>query len=241
MGATNAAELEKAWRERQERWQRQRLLVVRLVGRLELNAEQIAAAAGVARSTVFRYLDTFPTSGMTGLLAREHKGGNPPTLGAADQAAFLEQLREGQFRRAKEAQAWIKARTQRTLALSRVYSLLGKVGGAICTKRSKSMARKRSSCSSLKRSIRKSTPPSCGKSPLAILRPGTYVIIADQTGFHLRVDDLGVPANIRLLPLPPYSPELNPVEKLGDLEKDPTCNQLFTALRPLEDAILAEL
>ena len=64
MGATNAAELEKAWRERQERWQRQRLLVVRLVGRLELNAEQIAAAAGVARSTVFRYLDTFRTSGL---------------------------------------------------------------------------------------------------------------------------------------------------------------------------------
>ena len=54
MGARNAAELEKAWRERQESWQRQRLLVVRLVAQLELNAEQIAAAAGVVRSTVFR-------------------------------------------------------------------------------------------------------------------------------------------------------------------------------------------
>ena len=54
VGATNAAELEKAWRERQESWQRQRLLVVRLVAQLELNAEQIAAAAGVVRSTVFR-------------------------------------------------------------------------------------------------------------------------------------------------------------------------------------------
>jgi transposase len=131
VGATNAAELEKAWRERQEPWQRQRLLVVRLVAQHELNAEQIAAAAGVARSTVFRYLDTFLTSGLAGLLAREHKGGHPPTLGAADQAAFLEQLRLGEFRRAKEAQAWIKARTQRTLALSSVYSLLGKVGGVL--------------------------------------------------------------------------------------------------------------
>ena len=88
VGATNAAELEKAWRERQEPWQRQRLLVVRLVAQHELNAEQIAAAAGVARSTVFRYLDTFLTSGLAGLLAREHKGGHPPTLGAADQAGI---------------------------------------------------------------------------------------------------------------------------------------------------------
>ena len=68
-----------------------------------------------------------------------------------------------------------------------------------------------------------------------------HVIIADQAGFHLQADDTRLPANIRLLPLPPYSPELNPVEKLGDLVKNAICNQLFTALRPLEDAILAEL
>ena len=68
-----------------------------------------------------------------------------------------------------------------------------------------------------------------------------HVIIADQAAFHLQADDTRLPANIRLLPLPPYSPELNPVEKLGDLVKDAICNQLFTALRPLEDAILAEL
>ncbi len=67
------------------------------------------------------------------------------------------------------------------------------------------------------------------------------MIIADQAGFHLQADDTRLPANIRLLPLPPYSPELNPVEKLGDMVKDAICNQLFTALRPLEDAILAEL
>ena len=68
-----------------------------------------------------------------------------------------------------------------------------------------------------------------------------HVIIADQAGFHLHADDSRRPANIRLLPLPPYSPDLNPVEKLGDLVKDAICNPLFTALRPLEDAILAEL
>ena len=43
-----------------------------------------------------------------------------------------------------------------------------------------------------------------------------HIVIADQAGFHLKPDDKRVPANMRLLPLPPYSPELNPVKKLGD-------------------------
>lgn len=39
------------------------------------------------------------------------------------------------------------------------------------------------------------------------------VLLWDQAGFHTS-DKVVVPANIRLLPLPPYSPELNPVENL---------------------------
>ncbi len=39
------------------------------------------------------------------------------------------------------------------------------------------------------------------------------VLIWDQAGFHTSVR-LRVPQNITLLPLPPYSPELNPVENL---------------------------
>lgn len=68
-----------------------------------------------------------------------------------------------------------------------------------------------------------------------------HVIIQDQAGFHLPGDDTRLPANVRLVPLPPYSPELNPVERLGDLVKDALANRLFETLRPLEDAILAEL
>jgi hypothetical protein len=44
-----------------------------------------------------------------------------------------------------------------------------------------------------------------------------------------------------VLPLPAYSPELNPVEKLGDLVKDAICNRLFKDLRTRAEAILAEL
>lgn len=39
------------------------------------------------------------------------------------------------------------------------------------------------------------------------------VMIWDQAGFHCG-KDLQVPANMTILPLPPYSPELNPVENL---------------------------
>ena len=41
---------------------------------------------------------------------------------------------------------------------------------------------------------------------------GTHAALAlDRAGWHVS-EDLGVPTNLTLVPLPPYSPELNPVE-----------------------------
>ncbi len=72
--------------------------------------------------------------------------------------------------------------------------------------------------------------------------PGSlHVIIADQAGFHLRPGDEQVPANMRLLPLPPYSPELNPAERVGDLIKDATGNRVFKTLSQIEEAIETEI
>ena len=68
-----------------------------------------------------------------------------------------------------------------------------------------------------------------------------HVVIQDQAGFHLPAHDPRVPKNLRLLPLPLYSPELNPVEKLGDLVKDRICNLIYPSLRRLGDHILAAL
>ena len=71
---------------------------------------------------------------------------------------------------------------------------------------------------------------------LGAVEPGaTHVVIQDRAGFHLPADDARVPQNVRLLPLPPYGPELNPVEKLGDLVKDRFCNRIYPSLRRLED------
>jgi len=44
--------------------------------------------------------------------------------------------------------------------------------------------------------------------------PGVHVVrVLGQAGWH-RSQRLEVPGNITLLPLPPYSPELNPVERV---------------------------
>ncbi|MFC7739614.1 IS630 family transposase [Roseomonas sp. GCM10028921] len=40
------------------------------------------------------------------------------------------------------------------------------------------------------------------------------VLICDGAGWHQRGKHLEVPANLTLLSLPPYSPELNPMEKV---------------------------
>ena len=61
--------------------------------------------------------------------------------------------------------------------------------------------------------------------------PGaTHVVIGDGAGFHHRDMGDGLPQNVRLITLPPYSPELNPVEKLWNLMKDTLCNRCFESL-----------
>jgi transposase len=68
-----------------------------------------------------------------------------------------------------------------------------------------------------------------------------HVVIADQAGFHLDSELHKIPARIHLVPLPPYSPELNPVEAIGDLVKDAIGNKLWETLEALEEAIGEEL
>lgn len=68
-----------------------------------------------------------------------------------------------------------------------------------------------------------------------------HVVIWDQAGFHPRPGDAQLPPRIHLLPLPPYSPELNPVEGLWDQTQDVTCNGHFTDLDQLEEALTQAL
>jgi transposase len=68
-----------------------------------------------------------------------------------------------------------------------------------------------------------------------------HVVIWDQAGFHPQPHLHELPAHIHLLPLPPYSPELNPVEIIGDVIKDRIANTLWATLEALEKALGEEL
>ena len=64
-----------------------------------------------------------------------------------------------------------------------------------------------------------------------------HVVIWDQAGFHQRPGDPRLPQNVHLLPLPPYSPELNPIEQLWDIVKDVVCNQVFATMDALNEKL----
>ena len=42
------------------------------------------------------------------------------------------------------------------------------------------------------------------------------VVLCDGAGWHQTGGDLALPRNLSLLPIPPYSPELNPMENVWD-------------------------
>ena len=55
-------------------------------------------------------------------------------------------------------------------------------------------------------------------------------VLIDGAGWHT-ANDLVVPANITLVPLPPYSPELNAIERLWQVMRDTLLShRLFTDL-----------
>lgn len=64
-----------------------------------------------------------------------------------------------------------------------------------------------------------------------------HVLVRDQAGFHLRDGDPRVPARVRLIDLPPYSPELNPCEWLWDVVKDEICNRVHATVAALRRAL----
>ena len=257
--------------------------------------------------------------GVAELLRREKAPGRQPAVRRPVKIGFLQRLAEGKFRRAKDAQVWIKKRMRQTLSESGVRKVLRRLGGKLKVPR-KSHAKKDPAKAEAfevvkpqklaaipdaaarsgqavrlwvldehrygllpvirrvwgRRGVRIHVPYTTryqwgylhdtmevdGANKLELLftpcidqdlyalflqqisqtgPAALHVVIQDQAGFHLPEDDPRLPTDLRLLPLPPYSPELNPVEKLGDLVKDEVCNRLYPSLRKLEDRIIAAL
>lgn len=67
------------------------------------------------------------------------------------------------------------------------------------------------------------------------------VMVMDQAGWHL-AGELLVPSNIRLVFLPPYSPELNPAEHVWEVLRDERfANTVFADLDAIETVLTAGL
>lgn len=65
------------------------------------------------------------------------------------------------------------------------------------------------------------------------------VMVMDGAGWH---QGLTPPSNLRLVKLPPYSPELNPVEQLwAEIREKYFHNRVFDSLLALENHLLAAL
>ena len=68
-----------------------------------------------------------------------------------------------------------------------------------------------------------------------------HVVIQDRADFHLDPELHEFPDHVHIIPLPAYSPELNPTEAIGDVIKDRIANTLWKTLDALEAAIGEEL
>lgn len=68
--------------------------------------------------------------------------------------------------------------------------------------------------------------------------PGAHAVVTlDGAGWHQTGGKLRVPDNISLLPLPPYSPELNPVENIWQfLRQNQLSNRVFDSYDAILDA-----
>ncbi len=62
------------------------------------------------------------------------------------------------------------------------------------------------------------------------------LLVLDQAGYHT-AKEVAVPGGIELEFLPPYSPELQPAERLWPLTNEEVANKLFADLDELEQAL----
>ena len=60
------------------------------------------------------------------------------------------------------------------------------------------------------------------------------VLVLDRAGWHSSAQ-LTLPEGIHLVFLPPYSPEVQPAERLWPLSNEPLANRVFTSLDELEE------
>jgi len=315
LGQEIVEQIEEAWRLPQEDRARKRLLVVRLIAQHEHTVAEIMKIAAVCRQTVFTYRDKVLSNGVKGLLQRDWAGARKPTVRGAVAEEFIEQLGQGKFRQARDAQSWIKKRTRKTLTESGVRKTIRRLGGKLKVPRKSHVKKDTKAAEEFRADLSNRLAKAVGTSPdkpvriwvldehryglLPVIRrvwarkgvrvhapykttyqwgylhealevdgahrvellftpsinqdvhavflkqiaesdpDALHVVVMDQAGFHMKQEDRRIPANIRVLPLPPYCPELNPAEWFGRVVKAPTVNRIYGSLEKLENHLIA--
>lgn len=65
-----------------------------------------------------------------------------------------------------------------------------------------------------------------------------HIVVWDGAGFHPKdTSHEMIPDSIHIVTLPPYSPELNPIEKLWDLIQDHTAKKLWPTIERLDAVV----
>ena len=69
-----------------------------------------------------------------------------------------------------------------------------------------------------------------------------HIVVWDGAGFHPKDSSHeAVPDEVHVVKLPPYSPELNAIEKLWDLIQDQTANKLWPTIKRLDEVVALHL
>lgn len=67
------------------------------------------------------------------------------------------------------------------------------------------------------------------------------IMVMDSAGWH-RSEDLVIPSNIKIVHLPPYSPQLNPVEHIWDEVREKWfSNKVFRSMNAVVDLLVTSL
>jgi transposase len=294
-------------------WQRQRLSAVRLGLEGHLTLPQIAQEVGIGARSISTWFDSFRTGGIEALLTRQPRGkGQRSWLDQESAEAFVEKLKEGQWRRAEDARLWLEEKLQKPLSLAVTYKYLGKAGARLKVPRPVHEKKDPVAVEAFRKTLchklhEKQIPleasvhlwvldemrfglqpvtrrvwtlpgvevvvPVCPryqwgytwgaleiggeggaqffnttsvcqefsreflKQIAASDEDAYHIVLQDGAGFHLPEGHEWLPEKVRVLTLPPYSPELNPVERLWDIVKDRICNRVWSELATLETAL----
>ena len=192
--------------------------------------EEAARLAGLSRSAAYEWHNRYEEDGIEGLRDRPRPGRQPrvdAVTSARFKVWFQDEARIGQKNSLTRVwgQTGSRPAAPKDLGFASAY-----VFGAVCPSQGKAAALIMPVCNTAAMNHHLCEISS------QVAADAHAVVILDGAGWH-RSQGLVVPGNITLLQLPPYSPELNPVERIWHyLRSHWLANSVFPSLADIMDA-----